>query len=113
MMDNPELMSFISDLPKYYVLSPDQYENITRLISISKKFLKKAFSQLDKAAKKMVVHPRTASQSKTSRATRTATMAANPGLLSRNSPNRSRDMSGTPCREAGTAAPSSSGGGRL
>ena len=41
-MDYPGLMPFISDLPKHHVLSSDQYENITRLVSISKKFLKKA-----------------------------------------------------------------------
>ena len=41
----------------------------------AKKFLKKAFSQLDKAAKKRIIHPNTANRKK-SRLTRRLTKAA-------------------------------------
>jgi len=41
-MEKPGLKTFISDLPNYHVLNLNQQENVTRLIRVSKKFLKKA-----------------------------------------------------------------------
>jgi hypothetical protein len=41
-MEKSGLGTFISDLSRYHVISPDQQENTTRLIKISTNFLKKA-----------------------------------------------------------------------